>query len=269
MKIAVVQLGYNKLYRELCDKYFPINKENFFPDEEVDFHVCTNVDSPSIKWRGQYVHKNNYEGVWPEPTFMKFEGVLESIKDRDYDRVFYLDADNYFDDDFCLKCPVTLLDNAFSIISPTTWSAKYGGYFWGGKTEYVKQFCTHIKNRVNGILGGYEFPLRDNDEEYFSWLEDVKFPVFTYSHYSALNDSETRWIRLVEKDYSEAHSHKRYVDFGHTKGYASINFSMRLIGVLVTHSFSIYGRLEEIGDNLYEITWQDPMLPKSFLNLKK
>jgi hypothetical protein len=254
------------MYYDLCDSYYSTNKENFFPDEEVDFYIFTNV-KPTVARRGQYVFVKDYEGVWPEPTFRKFECILEAIERKEYDRVFYLDADNCFLRRALLR--KEFLENDFSIISPTRWGVKYGGMFWGGKTKYVKQFCEYVKRRCDRILEAKELPLRNNDEEYFYWLDSAGFKVTKYSYDEVFDEGGKKWLYQIPKDFQQAHSHRIYIDYGFVRGYAAINYSMKLISVHETHSLSIYGRLENLAEGVYSITWQNPQFPNSLLDLRK
>jgi hypothetical protein len=265
MKIAVVQVGINKLYYDLCDASFYTNKENFFPDEEVDFYIFTNV-KPTVARRGQYVFVKDYEGPWPEPAYRKFECVLEALENKEYDRVFYLDADNYFLSGALSR--TEFLENDFSIISPVHWGAKYGGMFWGGKTEYVREMCSCLKEQADNVLQGREFPHRENEEGLLDYLDNAEFNIAKYPFKESFS-GKGKWIDQVEKDYRQAHSHKRYVDFGYVKGFAGINFSMKLIAVHEAYSHCIYGHLREQREGVYIITWQDSEFPNSLLDLRK
>jgi hypothetical protein len=266
MKIALVQLGINKMYYDLCDAYYFVNKENFFPDEEVDFYIFTNVQ-PTVARKGQYVFVKDYEGPWPEPAFRKFECVLEAIENKDYDYVFYLDADDYFLSGALFR--KEFIENDFSIISPVCWDAKYGGMFWGGKTEYVKDMCSCLKKRSESILQGREFPHKENEEQLLLWLDDVKFNVVKYPYGEVFFEKGKKWLYQIQKNFRQAHDHKRYVDYGFVKGYAGINLSMKLIAIHEATSHCIYGHLEELAEGVYEITWENPRFPNSLLDLRK
>jgi hypothetical protein len=267
MKIALVQLALGEFYYQSWDSFHSLTKQNFLPNHDVTIHLFTDAEKVAVR-KGVELHKISSR-KWPEPTFLKYSCVLQAIKDNDYDYVYYLDSDNVCE----APVPEALAKDDFSIISPTSWGAKYAGAFFGGKTKFVTKFCKLVQKEVDKIFRGEKFPDRENDEELMCKCEVLGCNVTTYPlndvfcWYIHGNDHSNFWISQAEKDFVKSHGYDMYVDFGFLKGEALINENLKLICVLDYKSYSTYGRLEQIAPKRYRIAWQDPSYGISYLDM--